>query len=110
VLRCGSVIAIRVEGGVVNTYQMQKALYDHLRERHHAPPGEKPAPRVEGYDLTDEERTAVESLDIGKLYEMGTHPVIINGLCRAMGYRRADYRPLLAGSASANAGRARWRR
>jgi hypothetical protein len=26
---------------------------------------------------------------------MGIHPVIINGYCRAMGYRRADYRELL---------------
>ena len=25
----------------------------------------------------------------------GTHPVIVNGYCRAMGYKRADYRPLL---------------
>ena len=27
---------------------------------------------------------------------MGVHPVIINGFCRALGYKRADYRPLLA--------------
>ena len=26
---------------------------------------------------------------------MGVHPVIINGFCRALGYKRADYRPLL---------------
>ena len=26
---------------------------------------------------------------------MGVHPVIINGYCRAMGYKRADYRSLL---------------
>jgi hypothetical protein len=26
---------------------------------------------------------------------MGAHPVIINGFCRALGYKRADYRPLL---------------
>ena len=29
------------------------------------------------------------------MYSMGIHPVIINGYCRAMGYRRADYRELL---------------
>jgi hypothetical protein len=94
----------------MSVYQMQKALYDHLRVMHHAPRGEKPAPTVEGYDLTEEERKAVETLDIGKLYAMGTHPVIINSLCRAMGYRRADYRPLLADSAGAGTGRARWRK
>ena len=53
---------------------------------------------AQGYDLTVEERKAVESLDLGTLYAMGTHPVIINGLARNMGYRKADYRPLLAGS------------
>ena len=29
---------------------------------------------------------------------MGTHPVIVNGFCRALGYKRADYRPLLENS------------
>ena len=28
----------------------------------------------------------------------GTHPVIVNGFCRALGYKRADYRPLLENS------------
>jgi hypothetical protein len=94
----------------MSSYQMQKALFDYLRAKHHAPPGEKPEPSVEGYDLTDEERKAVETLDVGKLYTLGTHPVIINSLCRSMGYKRADYRPLLAGSAAARPGRARWRK
>jgi hypothetical protein len=94
----------------VSLYQTQKALFDYLRTRHDAPPGENAEPKVDGYDLTDEERKAVETLDIGTLYAMGTHPVIINGLCRSMGYKRADYRPLLAGSAAAEPGRARWRK
>jgi hypothetical protein len=86
----------------MSIYQVQKALFDYLRAREHAP---KDAPKPEiadiaaqGYDLTEEERKAVESLDLGTLYAMGTHPVIINGLARNMGYRKADYRPLLAGS------------
>jgi hypothetical protein len=94
----------------MSLYQVQKCLFDYLGAKKHAPPGEKPDVSVEGYDLTDEERKAVETLDVGKLYAMGTHPVIINSLCRSMGYRRADYRPMLAGSASAEPGRARWRR
>jgi hypothetical protein len=84
----------------VSIYQVQKALYDYLRAREHAA-GEKPdiqTVAAQGYDLDDEERKAVEELDLGKLYAMGTHPVIINGLARNMGYRKADYRPLLAGS------------
>jgi hypothetical protein len=94
----------------MSVYQMQKALFDYMRARHHAPPGEKSEPKADGYDLSDEERKAVETLDIGTLYAMGTHPVIINGLCRSMGYKRADYRPLLAESAAAGKGRARWRK
>ena len=38
---------------------------------------------------------AVTEPDIGAIYRMGVHPVIINGFCRALGYKRADYRPLL---------------
>ena len=34
-------------------------------------------------------------------------PVIINGYCRAMGYKRADYRSLLTGAA-AEPRRTRW--
>jgi hypothetical protein len=94
----------------MSAYQMQKALFDFLRAKHHAPPDDKPDVSVEGYDLTEEERKAVETLDVGKLYTLGTHPVIINSLCRSMGYKRADYRPLLAGSAAAEPGRARWRK
>ena len=94
----------------MSQYQMQKCLFDYLRARKHAPPEQKPNVSVEGYDLTDEERKVVEALDVGKLFAMGTHPVIINSLCRSMGYRRADYRPLLAGSAAVEPGRTRWRK
>jgi len=38
---------------------------------------------------------------------MGVHPVMINGYCRAMGYKRADYRPLLA-QVAVPVRRARW--
>jgi hypothetical protein len=86
----------------MSIYQVQKALFDYLRAREHAPKDQRPEiGDVVGqghYDLTDEERKAVEALDLGTLYAMGTHPVIINGLARNMGYRKADYRPLLAGS------------
>ena len=85
----------------MSVYQVQKVLFDYLRAREHAPRDARPdiaSVVARGYDLTDEERTAVEALDLGTLYAMGTHPVIINGLARNMGYRKADYRPLLAGS------------
>jgi hypothetical protein len=86
----------------VSIYQVQKALFDYLRAREHAPKDARPEISTVvaqgSYELTDEERKAVEALDLGKLYAMGTHPVIINGLARNMGYRKADYRPLLADS------------
>jgi hypothetical protein len=93
----------------MSLYQMQKCLFDYLRAKKRAPRDQKPDVSVEGYDLNDEERKVVETLDVGKLSAMGTHPVIINSLCRSMGYRRADYRPLLAGS-KAEPGRTRWRK
>jgi hypothetical protein len=44
---------------------------------------------------------------------MGTHPVIVNGFCRALGYKRADYRPLLEAAAATNGAptkKARWQK
>src|SRR5262245_56655557 len=85
----------------MSIYQVQKCLFDYLRAREHAPRDKKPdiaTVAAQGYDLDDEERKAVEALDLGTLYAIGVHPVIINGLARNMGYRKADYRPLLAGS------------
>jgi hypothetical protein len=50
--------------------------------------------------LTPDEQRAVTEPDIGAIYTMGVHPVIINGFCRALGYKRADYRPLLQQAAA----------
>ena len=60
--------------------------------------GPKPDIVTEGYNLTPEEERAVTEPDIGAIYAMGVHPVIVNGFCRALGYKRADYRPLLENS------------
>jgi hypothetical protein len=91
----------------VSLYQVQQSLFDYLRALEGAPPGAKPEIQVDGYELTDEERRALSTGDVGAFYTMGVHPVIINGYCRAMGYKRADYRPLLAGVAPAPR-RTRW--
>ncbi len=76
-------------------YQVQRCLFDHLRRLEDAGDGPAPEMATDGYDLTDEEIRALREPDIGAIYRMGTHPVIINGFCRALGYKRADYRPLL---------------
>lgn len=83
----------------MSLYQVQQCLFDYLRAMEDAPPGPKPDISTDGYDLTDAERTALATGDVGTFYTMGVHPVMINGFCRAMGYKRADYRPLLAGAA-----------
>lgn len=84
----------------MSVYQVQRCLFDYLRARERAGDGEQPdiAVMANDYELDDAERKAVAELDLGSLYAMGTHPVIVNGVARAMGYRRADYRPLLADS------------
>lgn len=95
----------------MSIYQLQQCLYDHLRALEDSPPdGPKPDLSTEGYTLTDEERQALEARDIGALYALGTHPVIINGYCRAMGYKRADYRPLFRESTTVTKGKARWQK
>ena len=79
----------------MSLYQVQQCLFDHLRALEKAGPGARPPIATDGYDLSDEELRALREGDVGAFASMGTHPVIINGYCRAMGYKRADYRPLL---------------
>ena len=83
----------------MSLYEVQQCLFDYLRAMENAPPGPRPDIDTQGYDLTDAERTALTTGDVGAFSAMGVHPVIINGYCRAMGYKRADYRSLLAGVA-----------
>ena len=83
----------------MSLYQVQQCLFDYLRAMENAPAGARPAIRTSGYELTESEEIALTSGDVGAFYTMGVHPVMINGYCRAMGYKRADYRPLLAGVA-----------
>ena len=84
-------------------YMVQRCLFDHLRRLEAAGDGPKPDIVTEGYNLTPEEKRALTEPDIGAIYAMGTHPVIINGFCRALGYKRADYRPLLEKAAATTA-------
>jgi hypothetical protein len=92
----------------MSLYQVQQCLFDYLRALEDPNRPEKPEIDVDGYDLTDTERAALRGGDVGALYAMGTHPVIINGYCRAMGYKRADYRPLLEKARSPEPRRTRW--
>ena len=66
-------------------YMVQRCLFDHLRRLEAAGDGPRPDIVTEGYTLTSEEKRAVTEPDIGAIYAMGVHPVIINGFCRALG-------------------------
>jgi hypothetical protein len=92
----------------MSLFQVQQCLFDYLRALENADPGTKPEIQLDGYDLTDEERRALRTGDVGAIYAMGTHPVIVNGYCRAMGFKRADYRPLLEAAAPQERRRTRW--
>lgn len=93
----------------MSLYQLQRCLFDYLRAMEDTPEGsERPALSVDGYELTDKERGALVDGDIAAIYAAGTHPVIVNGYCRAMGYKRADYRPLLESVNDFTEGKTRW--
>lgn len=81
----------------MTVYAVQRCVFDHLRRLEKVPAGQpRPELTVEGYDLTPHEREALIDNDVRDLYEMGVHPVLINGLCRSQGWKRADYRILFA--------------
>jgi len=91
--------------------QVQKCLFDYLRALEAAGDGPKPDIKIDGYVLTDEEATALREKDIGKIYAFGVHPVILNGYCRALGYKRDSYRPLLEQSGAVPARKkTRWQK
>ena len=85
---------------------MQQCLFDQMR-RWSGAPG---TPVVtDGYDLSGEERVAITGNDVGGLYAMGVHPVLLNGWCRATGHTRDDYKRLLAPYRRPVTGVPRWR-
>ena len=65
----------------MSLYQVQQCLYNYLRTLEAVEAGIQIA--------------VIIADGVPVQYLMGIHPVIINGYCRAMGYRRADYRELL---------------
>jgi len=92
----------------MSLFQVQQCLFDYLRALENAPPGTRPDIQTDGYDLTDPERDALHTADVGAIYAMGVHPVIVNGYCRALGYKKADYRPLLEATVKHEPRRTRW--
>jgi hypothetical protein len=93
----------------VSLYQVQQCLYNYLRTLEAVEAG-SPVPELStsGYDLNEDEERALKAGDVGAMYLMGIHPVIINGYCRAMGYRRADYKELLENKNNEPKRKTRW--
>lgn len=76
-------------------YALNKCIFDHLR-RMEDPNNTRAANDLltDGYALDDGELTAAKNLDVAAFHDFGVHPVLINGLCRANGWKRADYKQL----------------
>jgi hypothetical protein len=92
----------------MSLYQLHRCVFDYLRASEVSSGAAAPDFDVSSYDLTDEERKSFESKDIAALYQMGLHPVLLNGFCRAIGYERSDYRAILASQAIPETRTARW--
>ena len=94
----------------MSVYQVQQCMFDYLRELEGAPRDQRMPMSIEGYQLTVSEQRALIEGDIDALYRLGAHPVLINGYCRAQGYKRADYRCLFTNAVSTSSRRARWQK
>ena len=71
----------------MSLYQLHRCVFDYLRAGE-VSSGAAPDFDVSSYDLGDEERKSFESKNIAALYQMGFHPVLLNGYCRTIGYER----------------------
>jgi hypothetical protein len=76
----------------MSLYRLQRRMFDQLRAATSSTSSPDP---LDDDGLTDAERQALEHKDIAVLYQMGVHPVLLNGFCRAAGFGRNDYRAIL---------------
>ena len=88
-------------------YQLHRCVFDYLRAGE-VSSGAAPDFDVSSYDLGDEECKSFESKNIAALYQMGFHPVLLNGYCRTIGYERSDYPAILASQALPETRTGRW--
>jgi hypothetical protein len=89
----------------MSLYRLQRRMFDQMRATTSPTrPGDPP----DDDGLTDGERQALERKDIAVLYQMGVHPVLLNGFCRAAGFGRNDYRAILEPFDTAVRRKTRW--
>ena len=79
----------------MSLYAMQKFLYDLNRspevQRSYLKGGGARETLLAGYDLDDEERTAIRDGDIGKLYVLGCNGQLLMHFAPLLGMPWADY-------------------
>jgi hypothetical protein len=63
-----------------------------------------------GYKRSEDEQKAFNTKDIAALYQLGLHPVLLNGFCRVVRSAREDYRKLLEPSGAPEQRRGRWQK
>jgi hypothetical protein len=93
----------------VSLYQLQRCVWDKVRAGQVSGSTMR-AFDVNQYDLSETERKAFESKDVGTLYTIGLHPVLLNGFCRAEGFSRNEYRAVLERLGEPETRKARWQR
>ena len=83
----------------MSLYQLQLCVYNYLRTLEGVEPG-SPVPTLStsGYDLNEEEERALKTGDVGAMYSMGIHPVIIVPLDQQSRWPRSAGRGKARGS------------
>jgi hypothetical protein len=101
----------RKVGETVSTYQLNRAVYDWVRagEVNSSAGGDGRAGfDVSRYALSDDERKAFDSKDIGAMFTLGLHQVLVNRYARAIGLTLKDYRGILEPLGTPQERRGRW--
>lgn len=91
----------------MSLYQLHRCIFDYMRAGE-VSSGAAPEFDASRYDLTDDERKVFEAKDIAALHQLGLHPVLLNGYCRAIGYGRDEYRAKLAADVVPETRTGRW--
>ena len=97
----------------MSVYQLNRAVYDWVRagEVNSGDAGDGRAGfDVSGYELSEDERKAFDSKDIGALWQLGLHDVLVNRYARAIGLTLTDYRGILTPLAQPEERRGRWQK
>ena len=82
----------------MSLYQVQKLIYHVNRDPSHRERfRQDPATFVAGYELTEEEKSAVLNVDVRKLYTLGVHSLLLRPFTLSHKVSTEDYAKALAG-------------